>query len=165
VSDKSLETYLNDHLGGATLGRDLAYQIRDRAEGPPLEPVMSWVAPEIAEDRQTLLRIMEALGVTQNPVKQVTGWVAEKASRVKFAGFTGEMDDYGLFTAMEALRLGVSGKRCMWVVLTRLAPDDRRLARFDLDSLAGRALNQENALEEQRRILGTRILAAQPAPA
>ena len=165
MSDKSLETYFNDHLGGATLGRDLAFQIRDRAEEPPLEPVMSWVAPEIDEDRETLLRIMDALGVTQNPVKQVTGWVAEKASRVKFSGLTGEMDDYGLFMAIEALRLGVAGKRCMWMMLSGLAPGERRLARFDLDSLSGRALNQENALEEQRRILGTRVLAGQPATA
>jgi hypothetical protein len=165
VSEKSLETYLNDHLGGATLGRDLAFQIRDRAEEAPLEPVMSWVALEIDEDRETLLRIMEALGATQNPVKQVTGWVAEKASRVKFSGLTGEMDDYGLFMAIEALRLGVAGKRCMWVVLSRLAPAERRLARFDLDSLAGRASNQENALEEQRRILGARVLTPRPATA
>jgi hypothetical protein len=156
---RALETYLNDHLGGATLGRDLAEQILERGDGPPLEPVMARIAPEIDEDRETLVAMMDALEVSRNPVKQVTGWVAEKASRLKFSGVTGEMDDFGLFLAIETLRLGVAGKRCLWLALSPIAPGDPRLARFDLDALAERAAAQETALEEQRRILGTHALA------
>jgi hypothetical protein len=157
MSEKALATYLNDHLGGATLGGDLADQILERAQGPPLEPVMAKLAPEIDADRETLVAIMEALDVSRNPVKQVTGWIAEKASRAKFTGITGEMDDYGLFMAIETLRLGVAGKKCLWLALGS-ASKDPRLAGHDFDALAARAAAQEMALEEQRMILGTRVL-------
>ena len=88
MAPKALEGYLNDHLGGAMLGSDLAQQIRDQNEGEPLGEVMERLAAEIEEDRETLVELMDALDVTRNPVKQVTGWVAEKASRVKFSGAT-----------------------------------------------------------------------------
>ena len=158
MAASALETYLNDHLGGATLGRDLAEQILERAERP-LEPVMARVAPEIAEDRETLVAVMDALGATRNPVKQVTGWVAEKASRVKFTGITGHADGLGLFMALETLRLGVAGKRCLWLALRQIAPAEPRLSAFDFDALAERADGQESALEEQRVLLATRVLA------
>ena len=83
-----LDVYLNDHLGGAMLGGDLAEQIRDQSEGTPLGEVMTRLAAEIEEDRDTLVELMERVGASRNPVKQVTGWVAEKASRVKFSGAT-----------------------------------------------------------------------------
>ena len=159
MAEKALETYLNDHLGGATLGQDLAEQIQERADGPPLEPVITWVATEIAEDRETLVAVMDALGASRNPVKQVTGWVAEKASRVKFTGITGEADDFGLFMAIETLRLGVAGKRCLWLALAEVGAADPRLAVFDFGALAARAAAQEAALEEQRMLVGARALA------
>ncbi|HYJ50547.1 MAG TPA: hypothetical protein VEX12_11580, partial [Microbacterium sp.] len=86
MADKPMDVYLNDHLGGAMLGTELAQQIRDRADGSPLGGVMRRIAAEIEEDRETLTELMDQLGVTRNPVKQVTGWVAEKASKVKFSG-------------------------------------------------------------------------------
>ena len=86
MADRPIDVYLNDHLGGAMLGSDLAEQIRDQSEGTPLGETMSRVAEEIEEDRETLLGLMDALGTERNPVKQVTGWLAEKASRVKFSG-------------------------------------------------------------------------------
>ena len=33
MADKPMDTYLDDHLAGSTLGIDLAKQIRDRSEG------------------------------------------------------------------------------------------------------------------------------------
>jgi hypothetical protein len=36
MADRAMDVYLNDHLAGATLGSNLAEQIRDRHEGTPL---------------------------------------------------------------------------------------------------------------------------------
>jgi hypothetical protein len=49
-----MDTYLNDHLAGSTLGIDLAKQIRDRAEGR-MRALMETIAAEIEEDRETLI--------------------------------------------------------------------------------------------------------------
>ena len=159
MADKALDVYLNDHLGGAMLGSDLAAQIRDQNEDTPLGELMTRIAAEIEEDRQMLLDLMEALDVTRNPVKQVTGGVAEKASRVKFSGATSGEPDHGLFMALETLRLGVAGKRCLWIALQRVRGEYPTLANIDLDHLIERASSQEGDLERERIAAATAALS------
>ena len=159
MAEKPLNVYLNDHLGGAMLGSDLAAQIRDQNEGTPLGELMTRLADEIEEDRQTLLDLMEALDVSRNPVKQATGWVAEKASRVKFSGATSGEPDHGTFMALESLRLGVAGKRCMWIALQQVRGDYPELANTDLERLIERASSQEGDLERERIAAGAAALA------
>ncbi len=160
MAEKELAVYLNDHLGGAMLGSDLAEQIRDGNEGTPLGEVMTRIAAEIEEDREKLVSLMDALDVSRNPVKQATGWLAEKASRVKFSGATSGEPDHGLFMALESLRLGVAGKKCLWLALQHVQADHPPLAATDLDSLLARASEQELTLERERMAVGARVLAA-----
>jgi hypothetical protein len=150
MADKGLDVYLNDHLGGAMLGTDLAHQLRDRHEGTPLGGVMTELAAEIEQDRETLLELMEALDVSRNPVKQVAGWMAEKASRVKFSGAGSGEPDHGTFMAIESLRLGVAGKKCLWLALAQIRGDHPALGALDLERLIERASDQEQALERER---------------
>jgi hypothetical protein len=121
MADKAMDVYLNDHLAGATLGSDLAEQIRNRHEGTPLGEVMRSIAPQVEEDRQTLLDLMERMGTSKNPVKQASGWLAEKASRVKFSGAVSGEPDHGAFMALESLTLGVEGKMSLWKALKEVA--------------------------------------------
>jgi hypothetical protein len=158
MADKPMDVYLNDHLGGATLGSDLAKQIRDGSDGSPLGDVMTRIAAEIEEDRDTLIELMEALDVSRNPVKQVTGWVAEKASRVKFSGASSGEPEHGTFMALESLRLGVAGKKCMWLALKRVRDEYPPLAEVDLDRLIDRASDQESELERERISAGVDAL-------
>jgi hypothetical protein len=62
----ALDSYLNDHLAGATFGGDLARQLIGRVQGAPMDRI----AQEIEEDRQTPTEVMDRLGTTKNPVKQ-----------------------------------------------------------------------------------------------
>ena len=103
---------------------------------------------------------MDALDVSRNPVKQVTGWIAEKASRVKFSGVGSGEPDHGLFMAIETLRLGVAGKRCLWISLARVRKQHGPLADFDLEGLIERAAAQEDILERERLAAGERALAS-----
>jgi hypothetical protein len=157
-TDTELDTYLNDHLGGATLGSELAAQIWDRAEGTPLGRVMARVAPEIEEDRQSLVALMERLGTATSPVKQATTWVAEKATRLKFSGATSGEPDLGLFLALETLTLGVTGKLALWTALEAVAADHPVLAATDLATLIARARAQRETLEGERLAAAGRAL-------
>ena len=161
MADKAMDVYLNDHLAGATLGVDLAKQIRDLNEGSPLGDVMAAIAPQIEEDRDTLLDLMERMGTSKNPVKQVTGWVAEKASRVKFSGAVSGEPDHGAFMALESLTLGVRGKWCLWTALKEVASEYPALTSMDLDVLIHRAEAQHDTLEEERRAAGRKALAGE----
>lgn len=150
MAENSMDTYLNDHMGGATLGSALADQIRARNEGTPLGDMMAPIAAEIEEDRQTLDDLMEALDVGRNPVKQVGGWVAEKMSRIKFSGVGPGDAEHGNFMALESLALGVLGKRSLWVALKTVEDQHDTLAKLDLDALIERADAQHDALERAR---------------
>jgi hypothetical protein len=161
MAGKPMELYLNDHLGGSTLGADLAKRIRDRSEGTALGSVMDGIATEIAEDRDVLQDLMDRLGITRNPVKQVTGWAAEKASRVKFSGASSGEPDHGLFMALETLRLGVAGKECLWRTLREVRGDYAELADVDFDRLIERASSQQLILEAERVKAGTQVLRSQ----
>jgi hypothetical protein len=161
MADRALDVYLNDHLAGATLGSNLAEQIRDRHEGTPLGEVMRTIAAQVEEDRQALIDLMERLDVSRNPVKQATGWVAEKASRVKFSGVVSGEPDHGAFMALESLTLGVAGKLSLWQALEQVKGDYPELASADLDGLIARAQAQHGKLEQQRLAAGRRALASE----
>jgi hypothetical protein len=157
MAHKTLDTYLNDHLGGSMLGSDLAEQIRDRSNGTPLGDVMSRIAAEINEDRQTLLDLMGQLGTTRNPVKEASAWLAEKTSRIKLRGATGE-PDHGLFMAVETLMLGVRGKLAMWTAFERITDKHPGLKAANLGELIARAQSQLDALERERLRLAEGVL-------
>jgi hypothetical protein len=158
MAHKALDVYLNDHFGGATMGAELADQLRDRTEGTALGVLMARIAPEIDEDRQALADFMERLGTARNPVKQATAWVAEKAVRAKFGGATFADPDFGLFMALETLTLGVEGKLTLWRSLKAVASHHAPLAAIDFDDLIARAQSQLDELEAERLTAGRRVL-------
>ena len=143
------------------LGSDLAEQIRAQNHGSALGELMESLAPQIEQDRQTLIDLMQQLGSSKNPVKQATAWIAEKASRAKFSGMTSGEDELGTFMALETLTLGVRGKACMWKALKQVADQHAPIASMNLDDLIDRAHTQEDALERERLTAGTRALANQ----
>jgi CheY-like chemotaxis protein len=158
MADKAMDVYLNDHLAGAMLGSDLAKQIRARSEGTPLADIMGSVAPQIEEDRQTLIALMARIGTSRNPVKRAVGWVTEKASRVKLSGLTAGEPDLGIFMSLETLALGVQGKLGLWKALQQVADRYPAIRSVDLDQLIERAQNQHDLLEHARLSAGAQAL-------
>ena len=160
MADRAMGVYLNDHLAGAMLGSDLSEQIQRRHEGSRLGDVMSAIAPEIEDDRQQLVDLMKRMDVSQNPIKQATGWLAEKASRVKFSGIGSGEPDQSAFMALETLRLGVEGKASMWKALREVQSQYPALTATNLEELIARAGNQIVALERERLAAGALALCA-----
>ncbi len=158
MADKAMDVYLNDHLAGAMLGSALAEQLRKKNEGTPLGDVMSSVAPQIEEDRKTLMNLMDRLGTSKNPVKQATTWLGEKAARPKFSGLTSGGPKVGTFMALENLSLGVEGKVSLWKALKEVPDQHGPLESMNLDDLIERAEAQRNALERERIAAGRRVL-------
>ena len=150
MAHRPIDVYLNDHLAGATFGADLARQLEARTEGTDFQPEMTRLAAEIEADLDTLTDLMERIGATRNPSKQVTAWVAEKASRLKLTGLTSGNDELGTFLSIEALSLGVEGKASLWTTLRELRGRYPELLSTDLDELLQRAQRQRQVLEAER---------------
>ena len=150
MSHKLLSIYLNDHLMGATAGLELARRAygsnRDNEFGSFLGPL----AEEIAEDRETLIELMDRLDVGTDRPKVLAGWVAEKAGRLKLNGSLLGYSPLSRLVELEGLSLGVEGKLSLWRALKATIAHDERLAGIDLDALIERAAGQRQGLERHR---------------
>jgi hypothetical protein len=146
-----LGIYLNDHLTGATVGRELARRAAVSNQGNPLGPFLSGLAREIDEDRDSLIEIMKALGVRVDPMKVAAAWAAEKIGRLKLNGRLRGYSPLSRVIELEGLALGVRGKLAGWRTLEQLQPRLTRLERFDLEALQQRAKAQLEQLEAHRR--------------
>ena len=106
------------------------------------------IGNEIAEDRETLIRVRDTIGARPNRLKYAVAWIAEKLGRTKLNGSLLHQSDLGELLEMEMLVIGVTGKLSLWKALDRL--DDPRLRGFDFAELVTRAESQRQRLEQSR---------------
>lgn len=154
-----LDIYLNDHLLGATSGSELARRIAKQHAMSPAGGTLVRIADEIDQDRAALLRVMRALGVPVRRYRMGAGWLLEKAGRMKTNGFLVRRSPLSSVLELEALGLGVEGKRLMWEALRLLdGPRSSALDEGELERLLRRAREQGETLEGLRRVAAARVL-------
>lgn len=158
VANELLETYLNDHLAGATAGVDLAREIAEDTKGTTTGDVMRQLADDIEADRAILEGLVERLGFRRHAVKQAAAWMAEKASRVRLSRVSAGSAATALLMSMEVLSMGVEGKRCLWEALDEAARHEPAVAELELGTLRGRARAQQDLLERYRRAVAPAAL-------
>ena len=149
-TSKYLPIYLNDHLGGSTVGIELVQRIGKEHRGTALGTFADGLAPEIEADRDTLLEIMDLLGASKNQAKVAMGWIAEKFGRLKPNGELRERSPLTPLIELEGLSLGIEGKRSLWVALAAVDAVAERIGRERLSTLITRAEDQRARVEAQR---------------
>src|SRR5262249_54023608 len=150
TSPTGLTTYLNDHLAGAVAGSELANQIGSEYADTSFGPFLTELANEIEQDKATLEGLMQRLGITPSPIKQLAGWVGEKLSRLKLSETMTTDQDLKRLLEFETLSLGIEGKLAMWRALIEVSQSHPELAATDLKTLAKRAESQRATLEDHR---------------
>jgi hypothetical protein len=158
-SDKYLEIYLNDHLGGSTAGIELVKRMRGEYEGTELGDFLQDLTDEIAEDRETLRTMMDAVDADPDRLKVAGGWIGEKLGRLKLNGEVLGRSPLSPFLELESLSLGIEGKRLLWVTMLETHPQ-RFGGAEKLTALVERAERQRAGVEEQRRLAARRALLA-----
>ena len=149
-----LDTYLTDHLAGATAGLNLVQLAAKEHQGDEHGEFFGQLAIEIREDYETLERLMTGLAVEKSAIKTAAAEVGTKVMSPKFT--SGDDDAMNAFVTLETLSIGVEGKTCMWTALATL--DDPTLADFDIDDLIARAQDQRARIEEQRLAIAPQAL-------
>jgi hypothetical protein len=153
-----LATYLNDHLAGATVGAELARRAAGSNKAGPYGPALKELADEIAEDRETLIKLMADVGTGRDRIKVAAAWSAEKVGRLKPNGHLTSYSPLSRLEELEILSLGVEGKLSMWRALR-----DAHGPTFggaDLEHLIERGTHQRQRLEELHRDASREALAA-----
>jgi len=145
-----LGIYLNDHLAGATAGAALARRARAGARSRDLAAALETVAPQIDEDRTTLLGLMRRLGVPVRPYKVAAGRAAELVGRLKPNGRLRERSPLTDLVELDGLLTGIAGKAALWRNLRAIADQPAGPTAAELDALVARADSQRAALERVR---------------
>ncbi len=165
LDEKLLGIYLNDHLAGSTVGVELAKRALSSNEGTAYGDVLTVVAREIDEDRETLKSLMDRLEVKSDHPKVMAGWVAEKLGRLKPNGQILGYSPLSRLIELEMLALGITGKLSLWEALTEVAGEDERLDPAELAELSERADRQRKQVWQLRqRAAGEAFKAEAPVP-
>lgn len=159
--DRLLAIYLNDHLAGATLGVELARRLRssNRGDAEMGEP-LARICREIEEDRDTLLHLMDRLGIGRDRVKPLLARLGERLGRLKLNGRLTGYSPLSRTLELEVLSGLIGGKIQLWNALEQSFGES--LDGFDFHVLADRADSQGRRVEDLHLAAARRAL---PAPA
>jgi hypothetical protein len=158
---EALTSYLNDHLAGSIAALELLDRLVDVHEGKLLEKFFKTLREDIQQDQGQLKELIEKLGAEESSARKAGAWIAEKLSRPKIT-LEGESAGAGLLLALEALLLGITGKRSLWRALQAASQSVPELARLDYAGLEKRAIEQCERVEA-KRLEAARTAFADPA--
>jgi hypothetical protein len=150
---EALAAYLREHLSGAEVAIQVVDRLRRTHAGTEDGRLFAALFEEFEQDHGVVRELLDDLGMSSRSLKRLAG-IASGSLVGMTAG--GEPGDLSLFRTLEALAVGVQGKRCMWRALHCLgsgAPGQRRRNFVELES---KAVRQWEAIEERRRALATR---------
>jgi hypothetical protein len=147
---KALATYLRDHLAGADAAIHMVQGLRDayrtNSEGGLFESLYE----QFREDRGVVEGILAELGYASGSAKRVAGRATGSALRVVAGGARG---DLSLFRTLEALAIGVQGKRCLWRAAQALVALPHPRGHRSFVELEADAVRQWETIEQHRRSL------------
>ena len=142
-----LHTYLNDHLAGSVAAIELLEKVIEHHSEDRFGKIFSHWRNDIQADQETLRDLIRKLGAEESAIRKAGAWVAEKFSRIKI----GDVDDSAsLLQALEALALGITGKRLLWRSLGTIAQNFAPLQGTDFGELEKRAQDQFEQVETLR---------------
>jgi hypothetical protein len=144
-----LAIHLNDHLGAATAGLELAKRIRGEHEGSELGGFMERLVPELAEDRDTLVELLGQVDAEPSRLKVAGGWAVEKLGRLKLNGKVLGQSPLSALLELEGLSLTIEGRRLLLLALLETQPE--RFGAERLRGLVERAERQRADVEDHRR--------------
>jgi hypothetical protein len=147
---EELTKYLNDHLAGSVGALELLDRLIEAYEGKPLANFFKKLRADIHQDQEQLKELIQKMDVEEGAIRKAGAWIAEKLSRAKIELNESSKDDPGLFLALEALVLGITGKRSLWRALRAASQTVPQLARLDYTGLEKRAIEQCERVEAKR---------------
>lgn len=159
MAGEHIATYLNDHLAGAVSALELLEHLETAHAGTQVGRLAAELRADVEADRQTLESLMDRLQVARSRTRRAAAWLGEKVADLKL-----RLDDHAggslrLFESLEALSLGIEGKRSLWRALAIAAEEAPELRVADYEGLIRRAEDQRSRVETARLEAARRALA------
>jgi hypothetical protein len=150
VADQHLATYLHDHRAGAVVALELLAHLEKTHAGTDLERFAATLRADIEADKRELEALTGRLNLGSSLTRKATAWLGEKLTELKL-----RLDDpaHGALhrlEILEAVSVGIEGKRALWRSLATAAETAPRLRGPDYGHLVRRAEEQRQRMEPLR---------------
>ncbi|MGE0517605.1 MAG: hypothetical protein AB7P78_01200 [Candidatus Binatia bacterium] len=150
MAKDQLATYLNDHLAGSVVAIELMEHLEAVHAHSPIGRAVGEVRGEVIADRQALESLMTHLQIPESRTRKATAWVTEKLTELKLRVDDPAAGALRLLEALEAISLGIEGKRSLWLALSAASEGTPALATLDYERLIRRAEEQRSIIEVMR---------------
>jgi hypothetical protein len=148
IREDALGTYLREHIAASHAAEDLSGRLIERTEDPQADEFLRRFVEEIQEERAHLEALLEPIdddrGLIRKGIDVATG-IAGKAESLVNLALPAQVAE------LEALAIGIWGKRLLWGTLKRLAEIDERFSAVPADALSDRAEWQERQMLRLRQ--------------
>ncbi len=159
MDQTQMRRYLEDHASGADVGLAIASRLEQAHRGTEIAAVMAKMSEDIRSERSIVTDALERLDAPPDLVRRAMGMVG---SLGRIASSLPFMPEPSLLEDLEALAIGVWGKRLLWGALGRVQESEGGFDGIDLDELAAKAEEQEKQILalRQEAIVGVLGLVA-----
>ena len=147
---RALIAYLRDHLSGADVAIRVVHRLGSTNRGTEDGTLFRRLSKEFEEDHSVVRTLLTHLGASGRSIKRAAGFASGAVLSVPAGG---EPGDLSLLRTLEALAIGVQGKRCMWRALQNLRTVPSSVDGMTFAELEAKAIRQWEAIEERRRAL------------
>jgi hypothetical protein len=150
MADEDIATYLNDHFAGSVVAVELMENLESVYADTPVAKFIAALHADIEADRKELKDLMDQLQISESTTRKASAWLTEKLTELKLRLDDPTRGDLRLFESLEALSLGIEGKRCLWLALSAAAEVSPQLRIADYGRLQQRAEEQRDRVEKKR---------------
>jgi hypothetical protein len=144
MDEKSFAGYLNDHLGGSEAAMKITERLVEQHGEDEIGAYMRTLRAEIEEGQDAIRTALDLLGEGQSVLTRSVGAVGGMLMWLRDAAPMGSSPT--LLEDLEALAIGVWGKRLLWGTVARAITYDPRLTVLDAERLADQAEAEEREL-------------------
>jgi hypothetical protein len=150
VNAKHLTTYMKDHFAGSVAAVELLNHLISSHREKGHEQFFVRLRDEVSEDQEVLQGLLHDLGASDGRLRNATALLSEKLARIKLLLEDPSGDQLGRLEKLEALALGIEGKRALWRALLAVAEVIPAWHEVDFVRLDQRADDQRKRVEVRR---------------
>jgi hypothetical protein len=148
---RALATYLREHLSGSDAAIRVVERLRRTHAGTAEGRVFGALFIDFQHERDVVRAMLDEIGASTVSAKRIV--TAAGGALAAPASASSERGDLAFFRVLEALAIGVQGKRLLWRAMQELEPPFTQVSRSRLRELEMLAVRQWEALDERRRLL------------
>jgi hypothetical protein len=150
MNERHLTNYMKDHFAGSVAAVELLNHLISSHRGKTHEQFFIQLRDEVAEDQEVLRGLLHGLDAEGGALRNTTAFLSEKFARIKLLLENPAGGQLARLEKLEALALGIEGKRTLWRTLLAVAEEKPALHKVDFAGLDQRADDQRKRVEALR---------------